>query len=183
MSVTQAEIDEATMIAKNAAYKLAYELGLELKYGGKVDCCKRKLKLLWLWANTLSCQTAIQSAEGIVEITNVSIGNTINVLVNGESITDGVQISPTDNETTAMQALATIINEQDSEYTATFNGDKSKGEVYITGPCDAKLLTVVTVGATVVVTDFTGGFCEDQSCLTETKLKSLIAKVRAMCTK
>ena len=55
---TQAEIDEAVMIAKNATYKLAYELGLEQKYGGVIDCCVTKLKLLWMYEQALSCQVS-----------------------------------------------------------------------------------------------------------------------------
>jgi hypothetical protein len=55
---TQTEIDEAIMIAKNATYKLAYELALEQKYGGVIDCCVTKLKLLWMYERALSCQVA-----------------------------------------------------------------------------------------------------------------------------
>lgn len=54
--VSQIDINEAVMIAKNATYKLAYELTLEQRYGGNIDCCITKLKLLWMYEQALSCQ-------------------------------------------------------------------------------------------------------------------------------
>lgn len=59
---TQAEIDNAVMIAKNATYKLAFELALESKYGGVIDCCVTKLKLLWMYEQALACQDATEGA-------------------------------------------------------------------------------------------------------------------------
>lgn len=57
MSLTQAKIDDAVLIGKSAASRLADELAKEIKYGGKLGCCICNLQLLWLWTNTLACIT------------------------------------------------------------------------------------------------------------------------------
>lgn len=60
MKITQAKIDEAVLLGKSAAYHLAYELSLEVKFGGKMGCCICNLKLLWLWTNTLACMNVVE---------------------------------------------------------------------------------------------------------------------------
>lgn len=182
MNVTQAEIDEATMIAKNAAYKLAYELSLEAKYGGKIDCCMTKLKLLWMWANTLSCQTAIQDSVAEIEVTQISVGDTVNVLFGGETITGGAVTIESSNITDVMTGFCVIVNAIDG-YSATLNADKRSGVVEITGPCSNPVLEIISTGdPAITYSGFSGGYCAAQSCLTDAKIKSLISKVRAMCT-
>lgn len=184
MAVTQAEINEATIIAKNAAYKLAYELALEAKYGGKVQCCMTKLKLLWLWANILSCQTAIGESVATIEITTCTSGDALDILVDGETIVDGPRNVATSDETTLMLGITAVINSMNSEYKATFDASIRKGIINLTGPCDNPVLSVVMTGAdpVVVYEGFSDGYCAAKSCLTEAKIKSLISKVRAMCT-
>ena len=65
MALTQDKIDEAVLIAKSATYRLAYEIALEVKYGGKMGCCICNLRLIKLWANVLSCITI--DNEGNIE--------------------------------------------------------------------------------------------------------------------
>ena len=55
LPVTQAEIDEAVLIGKYATYTLAAEIALEAKYGGKTECCKKRLKLIHIFTTTLAC--------------------------------------------------------------------------------------------------------------------------------
>ena len=64
--VTQIEIDEATLIAKTATYKLAAELAVEQKYGGNIDCCIKKLKMLWILTRRISCMNgSVLTVEGV----------------------------------------------------------------------------------------------------------------------
>jgi len=60
MKITQERIDEAVLLGKSSAYHLAYELALEVKFGGTMGCCICNLKLLWLWTNTLACVTLVE---------------------------------------------------------------------------------------------------------------------------
>lgn len=53
----QSEIDDAVLLGKSAAYHLAYEIALEVKYGGKMGCCICNLRLLRSWTNILACAT------------------------------------------------------------------------------------------------------------------------------
>lgn len=76
MSLTQAKIDEAVLLGKSAAYHLANELALEVKYGGKFGCCICNLKLLWLWTNTLACMT-IENDEIVGCLTEAKIKSLI----------------------------------------------------------------------------------------------------------
>ena len=55
MSVKQSDIDTAVLIGKSATARLAYELAIEVKYGGNADCCMCKLKLLWSYTDALLC--------------------------------------------------------------------------------------------------------------------------------
>ncbi len=55
MTITQTEIDQAVLNGKSAIYKLAFELSLEVRYGGNMGCCLCNLKLLWLYIDALKC--------------------------------------------------------------------------------------------------------------------------------
>lgn len=183
MNVTQTEIDEATLLVKNMAYKLAYELALEKKYGGNPDCCFTNLKRLWMWARLLSCQTAITSSSAEIELSSVSVGDSINIYFDGEPISSTPMTSGTTNITNAMKGIAAYINANASGYSATYNGDKRSGVVDITGPCSNPTLSITILSGSPGITSsgFTGGYCENKSCLTNEKIKNLIAKIRSMC--
>ncbi len=63
MALTQTKIDNAVLIGKSAALRLANELAQEIKYGGKLGCCICSLQLLYLWTNTLACITVDEEGE------------------------------------------------------------------------------------------------------------------------
>jgi len=77
MALKQTDIDEAVLIGKSAAYHLAYELALEVKYGGKMGCCICNLKLLWIWTRHLSCITIGEDGEAIGCLTNKQVDDLI----------------------------------------------------------------------------------------------------------
>lgn len=102
--ITQTNIDEAVLLAKSASYKLAYELTLEVKYGGKIGCCICNLKLLWLYIDALSCIEALDedATPPITEDTNcltqiqvkALIGkiNSLVVKTRANALSDGVPL-------------------------------------------------------------------------------------------
>jgi hypothetical protein len=183
---TQAEIDEAVMIAKNATYKLAYELALEQKYGGVIDCCVTKLKLLWMYEKALACQKQYVYANGTIELLTITTAlDTISIRAGSTSIS-GTMAFVTTNVTTEMTRLATAINTYQTDYVAYFDATLgSKGKVSLTAPTYAPAtLTATVVGSvsppTLTLTGLDGGE-QALNCLTDEKAKKLIAKIKSMC--
>ncbi len=177
---TQAEIDEAVMIAKNATYKLAYELALEQKYGGVIDCCVTKLKLLWMYEKALACHREELNASGTVEISIIPVGTQITILVAGVAIS-GVYTRTTADQATEMIGLTANINAFQTTYRAVFDSTQGTyGKVVVTGvTCADKTMTATVVNATVYVTNLVGSCTVN--CLTDDKAKKLIAKIKSMC--
>jgi len=177
---TQAEIDEAVMIAKNATYKLAYELALEQKYGGVIDCCVTKLKLLWMYERALACHKEYLNASGTIELTLVENLDFIIIYVNEVNIS-GTYTFTNDSEATQMALLAGVINAYQSDYVAYFDATLgSVGKITLTGQdCTAGDITISTGKATSVIVDLVG-VCT-VNCLTDEKAKKLIAKIKSMC--
>lgn len=66
MTITQTQIDDAVLLAKSASYRLAYELVLDVKYGGNIGCCMCNLKLLWLYTTDLSCIKELADADAML---------------------------------------------------------------------------------------------------------------------
>jgi len=177
---TQAEIDNAVMMSKNATYKLAYELSLESKHGGVIDCCVTKLKLLWMYERALECHLEYQNANGTIEISVIPAGTEITILIDGEAIS-GVYTRTTANQASEMILLTANINAFQDDYVAVFDSTLgTMGKIVVTGPdCTDAEMTATVVNATVVVTDLVG-VCAD-NCLTDEDAKKLIAKIKSMC--
>ncbi len=177
---TQAEIDEAVMIAKNATYKLAYELALEQKYGGVIDCCVTKLKLLWMYEKALACHREAVDATGTIEISVIPAGTEITILVDGEAIS-GVYTRTTSNQASEMILLTANINAFQEDYVAVFDSTQGTyGKIVVTGPsCTSVAMTATVVNATVYVTGLTGDCTVN--CISDEKAKKLIAKIKSMC--
>lgn len=183
---TQLEIDTAVMVAKNATYKLAYELALERKYGGNIDCCVTKLKLLWLYKRALSCQKEYINSQGALEITlSAASGTTVNVFINDISIS-GVFVPSSTNVGAEMVLLADAINNYQTDHLAYFDlslGNNGKITI-VNDSCVEDVLEVVITGEGTATTrtKIVGGVCAS-NCLTDEKAKKLIAKINSMCNK
>lgn len=177
---TQAEINNAVMIAKNATYKLAYELALEQKYGGVIDCCVTKLKLLWMYEQALACHLENVNATGTIEITVIPQGSTIDILVSEVTIS-GVYTRTTADQTVEMIALTAQINAYQDDYVAVFDSTQGTfGKIVVTAlNCTSVTMTATVVNATVSVTGLTG-VCAN-NCLTDEKAWSLIGKIKSIC--
>jgi hypothetical protein len=177
---TQTELDNATMIAKYATSTLAYELALEEKYGGNVNCCVTKLKLLHLYTKAIMCQTEMVEAEGSIDILEIEEGDTISVLVAGATISGTFTAT---NSTVALQMglLATQINAYQSVYEAYY--DPAIGKMTVTADdCEAATMTVSTTGGpTITVASIAAGTCAN-NCLTDDSARALIGKIKSMCS-
>lgn len=180
---TQAEIDEAVMIAKNATYKLAYELALEQKYGGVIDCCVTKLKLLWMYEKALACHKEYFNAEGYVELLTVGDGSAISLRAGAETISS-TYTAGTTNVVTEMIGLTENIRAYGSDYDAVFDSTLgTSGKIVITAPTPASAtLTATLAGSpvpTATLTSFVGS--ATINCISDEKAKKLIAKIKSMC--
>lgn len=181
MALTQAQIDEAVMIAKNAMMRLAHELVLEQRYGGKIDCCFTKVKLLWNYFRALACHKEYINATGTLEISVIPVGSRITVFVGGVDIS-GLYTRTSADQATEMINLKNQINAFQDDYVAIFDSTLGTfGKIVITAAdCTDIALTVEVTNATVYVTGLTG-VCAD-NCLTEEDAKKLIAKIKSLCT-
>lgn len=186
VTVTQIEIDEATMIAKNAAYRLAYELSLEKNYGGNIDCCVTKLKLLWMYVRAISCQKEQSNVSGSIMLVSCTAGDTIHIFIGGVGI-GGIYTCGSSSISTEMTGLINLINTSQTLYVATLTGSGNVKLISVaSGSCKNSLITasLTTLGMTLPVLSIdslSGGYCSSSNCLSDDKTKKLIAKIRSMC--
>ncbi len=190
---TQTQIDNAVLLGKSSVANLAYELALELKYGGNIDCCLCNLGVIWGWTNALLCQKAIGSstvvtaAVGTYTVGSSQVGQTINVYIDSVNISGNFTITSGTPSTTGSE-LATAINAYQSVYVAT-HGTPGPGPlvVTITGGCFNGAIVIVTTGTTSIVsTAMAGGVCsaevtEEDNCLTDVQTKEVIGKINSTC--
>lgn len=184
MSITQSDIDEATMIAKNGAYKLAYELSLEAKYGGNIDCCLNKLKLLWMWANTMACQYVAVESEGFFQLLVTTPGSEWQLFAGDIAISPVGIVGVAGIPNNVMEAAIDEINDYQSDYVATLDTSGSDYVIRLTGPCSNLKLKIETnnIENRWVISGMSDGHCPDTNCLTDESIKKLIAKIKSTCT-
>jgi len=190
---TQLEIDTAVMVAKNATYKLAYELALERKYGGNIDCCVTKLKLLWLYKRALACQVEYTETTTLVDESTVSytyrydVKTQTSIYFNGLLVLAASEISFA-NLAAKLVTLSAALPTGVSVVSGTLT--ETTYQLVWTGTCSNGIITMSTDnGRGVVVNtdyDLAGGVCSastNPNCLTNEKAKKLIAKINSMCNK
>lgn len=178
MAVTQANIDEATMIAKNAMYKLAYELSIEAKHGGNIDCCIGKLKLLWLYRRAISCQQIYSTSLATYKIIT-SLSGVYDLLINGKTIINGTIITNgIHSPSVQMNSLVVLINFYNTDIVATYED----GLIKIVGPCTNPVLSHYISEGSAEIVSFENGFCVGDNCLSDSKIEKLIIKIKKLCT-
>ena len=181
---TQAEINDAVMIAKNATYKLAYELSLEQRYGGNIDCCVTKLKLLWMYENALSCQVEANLASSTIEVVSITTGDIVNIRVGTTSIINPyTELSGSEGE--AMLGLTSAINTYQGRYVATYDSTVgASGRITLDSPVsttESVVVSLTAVGLITPVVTATDLEVVNNNCLTNDKAKKLIAKIKSIC--
>lgn len=192
MTVTQTEIDSAVLLAKSSLYTLGGELALEKKYGGNIDCCFRKMELIWSWLDALVCEkqavTGVEST-GAIELTSLHLGDTVEIKVGGFSLT-GPQLVISTNVDLVMAAVPAVINAYQSLYVASFGVYKGNGKsiILINGGCANRTITFtptfVDTPSAAICTGMEDGVCEVKAnhCLTDEKIKKLIHKINSLCS-
>jgi len=171
--------------------ELAQRFNKDLLYGKKcVTENRTDLMLLNVYLEMLECyKVGIPEvrSHGNFQITVLNIGYTLEIFINGISIT-GVQTSITTNRNTTMNALVGIINNYQSTYTAVINQTQDLYSVDLYGPCEGGTLTYTTDsidgGIELSVTDLKNGVCavEYDNCLTEEELEVVFDKISDLTT-
>lgn len=184
--VSQQDLGVRLQLAGCKFSELAQRFNKDLLYGRKcVTENRTDLMLLNVYLEMLECyKVGIPEVEsvGSFQITTLSIGYTLEIFVNGVSIT-GIQTSVTINRNTTMHALVAIINSYQSVYTASIDETGDLHSVILTGPCTGGIVTYetnATKGEIVVsTTDLEGGVCEVtyNNCLTEDELLVVFDKI------
>ena len=123
-SINQQDLNVRLQLAGCKFSDLAQRFNKDLLYGRKcVTENRTDLMLLNVYLEILECykldKPEVESV-GSFQITTLSIGYTLEIFVNGVSIT-GVQTSVTTNRNTTMHALVSIINSYQSVYTASLD--------------------------------------------------------------
>lgn len=169
------------------------ELIDKIKIGAKDSNCKlQDLQVGLNMLKYLSCyKLPIEEVQsvGSFQITTLTSGYTLEVFVDGVSIT-GLQTSVSNNRNASMTALVNIINNYQTTYTAVLNTENDLYQVDIYGPCTGGEVTYETdarMGEIVLSTeDLTGGICavEYDNCLTEEEVYAMfdfLSKKCAIC--
>lgn len=165
---------------------LAQRFNKDLLYGRKcVTENRTDLMLLNVYLEMLECyKVGIPEvrSHGNFQITTLTVGFTLEIFIDGVSIT-GVQTSVSTNRNTTMHALVGIINNYQSTYTAVINETGDLYSVDIYGPCAGGELTYTTnaTGGEIElsITDLKNGVCavEYDNCLTEEELLVVFDKI------
>lgn len=177
ISVTQDEIDETVLLGKYAVYSLANEIAIEKKYGGKTDCCTKRLKLIYTMLQPLLCVKT-----GLSSYTFSSLGTpggSYELYVNNVLLFS--YTAPANNNDAVISAVA-YANNQNTGYTfetAIIAGQDLYG-IKMIGTCEPFVIKRVDDKGTNVFLNSTGGYCLD--CLDNDTVKKLIGKIRAFCT-
>lgn len=184
--ISQQDLNVRLQLAGCKYSDLAQRFNKDLLYGRKcVTENRTDLMLLNVYLEMLECyKVGIPEVEsvGYFQITTLSIGYTLEIFVNGVSIT-GVQTSVTTNRNTTMTALVTIINNYQSVYTASLDTTSDLYIVTLTGPCTGGIITYETSAQKEEITlktqNLTDGVCEVtyDNCLTEDELLVVFDKI------
>lgn len=189
--ISQQDLDVRLQLSGCKFSELAQRFNRDLLYGRKcVTENRTDLMLLNVYLEMLECYKVgipeVQS-HGNFQITVLEIGYTLEIFINGISIT-GVQTSTTTNRNSTMHALVDIINNYQSTYTAVINETGDLHSVDLYGPCEGGILTYTTDslddGIELSVTDLEGGVCaiEYDNCLTEKELEVVFDKISDLTT-
>jgi len=184
--ITQTDLITRLQLSGCKFSELAQRFNKDLLYGRKcVTENRTDLMLLNVYLEMLECyKVGIPEVEsvGSFQITTLSIGYTLEIFVNGVSIT-GIQTSVTTNRNTTMHALVAIINSYQSVYTASIDTTSDLYSVILTGPCTGGVVTYETSankGQIILTTEnLKGGVCEViyDNCLTEDELLVVFDKI------
>jgi len=190
MSISQQDLNVRLQLLNCCIGTMAGILVDKIKIGAKdVNCKLQELQVLQRMLKYIQCYKVsieeVQSVGGF-QITVLNIGYTLEIFVNGVSIT-GVQTAVTTNRNTTMHALVDIINAYQSVYTASINETGDLHSVILHGPCEGGIVTYETDSLDgnieVSTTDLEGGVCGEEydNCLTETQLLSMIDWMATKC--
>lgn len=184
--VSQQDLDIRLQLSGCKFSELAQRFNKDLLYGRKcVTENRTDLMLLNVYLEMLECyKVDIPEVEsvGSFQITTLSIGYTLEIFVNGVSIT-GIQTSVTTNRNTTMHTLVAIINSYQSVYTASIDETGDLHSVILTGPCTGGIVTYETNAEgreiELELQDLEGGVCEVtyDNCLTEDELLVIFDKI------
>lgn len=189
--ISQQDLDVRLQLSGCKFSDLAQRFNKDLIYGRKcVTENRTDLMLLNVYLEMLECYKVgipeVQSV-GNFQITTLTVGFTLDIFINGVSIT-GVQTSVSTNRNTTMHALVDIINNYQSTYIAVINQTGDLHSVDLYGPCIGGTITYTTnaTGGEIELstTDLTGGVCavEYDNCLTEEELEVVFDKISDLTT-
>ncbi len=186
MSISQQDLDVRLQLTGCKYGELANRYANDLKYGKKcANTNGRNLALLNAYLELMGCYNVSVPetlSEGSFQITTLTVGFTLEIFIDGVSIT-GVQTSISTNRNTTMHALVGIINNYQSTYTAVINETEDLHSVDLYGPCEGGLLTYETNSEDSAIvlstTDLENGVCEVEyvNCLTENELLVVFDKI------
>ncbi len=177
---TQLQIDTAVLKVKGMFYRLCWELVKEEQYGGKIDCCREKAKLFYLWRRSLSCQVVEVLGVGTIQMTGINGPPTLRhleVFVNGRSIS-GPLATTSIVINTWMAVIRDAINAYQTTYVAFYN--ITTQVMTISGKIDGTLTITYTNTLIMEYSDVIG-YVSPNGCLTDTEVFDLIGKINTAC--
>lgn len=185
-SINQQDLNVRLQLAGCKYSDLAQRFNKDLLYGRKcVTENRTDLMLLNVYLEMLECyKVDIPEVESVsvFQITTLTVGFTLEILVNGEVLIPEYT-SPTTNRNLTMSLMVDYINANQSVYTASLDTTNDLYKVVLTGPCTGGTVTYKTSAAkgeiVLSTEDLTGGVCEVtyDNCLTEDELLVVFDKI------
>ena len=181
--ISQQDLDVRLQLTSCELGDMTARLLAKIKIGSKdVHCKLQELQILQIMLGYIKCYdvTLVEVlATGTIVINTIVTDDTVNIKVNGISIS-GTYIAGSSTEATEMIALTAAINAYQDVYTAVYDA----GAITITSLyCDTLLMEAVVTDAVVTVTGLTGT-CLIDNCITEDDLISMfdyISKKTGIC--
>ena len=157
----------------------------KIKIGAKTVPCKlQDLQVAEIMLSYLKCYdtTLVEVlATGTIELNVIPRGTTMNIKVNGISIS-GTFNPATSTQSTEMIALTAQINTYQNVYTAVYDAAQGAfGKIVITSLyCDNLIMTATTSDSTITLTGLTGT-CLTENCITELQMQSMFEWIAKKC--
>ena len=190
VSINQQDLNVRLQLVNCCLGTKASELIDKIKIGAKDSNCKlQDLQVGLNMLKYLACykvDTEEVQSQGYFQVTTATAGFTLEIFIDGVSIT-GPQNITSPNRNTIMTAAVAIINSYQDVYTATLDTTNDLYKVIISGPCEGGIITYetdATKGEIVLgVEDLSGGICKKiyNNCLTEDQVLAMFDFLSTKC--
>lgn len=182
--LTQQDLDVRLQLINCCIGEKTADLLAKIKIGAKTVPCKlQELQIMQEMIEILKCYDVTLEEIlpfGTIDISNTDQDATINILINGISIS-GTYTTTSSTPSTEMIALTAIINNYQDAYIATYNVANHLIEIQSTTCTNGNITITQTGKISILVTDLSEGVCLTDNCITEEQVQAMFNWMAKKC--